>query len=386
MKFLSPVLFIFLNCSFCALCFKTNKSLKLSYNINNLKKSRKNFNNNIKVYSSNEHLKQLKYVREVTNASIQICNNALKECNNDIEKAVELVRKNAKNSLFVSTSVKTQKEGLVAAGILDNKIVLIELLSDSDFVSRNDKFVSFVKNLVNIALVGEMPSLNKSEATANYAASSTTFTSSTHNIDNLLTLPYVDENGRSNETVGEHLNYLRNIFREDIKIGRFTKYVKRNEQEFLHFYIHNVIEGNNTVGLSGVLLVMNIETLNENLKTKKEDILNIADDLAMHILSAKPVSISVDRLNEKVVKRELDIIKESLKDLKKPENIITNMINGKIRKFYSSVVLLEQEYMLDDTKRKVSQVIKDFSKKHEININVEYFDNFIIGEQNILKD
>ncbi|VWU48450.1 elongation factor Ts [Hepatocystis sp. ex Piliocolobus tephrosceles] len=347
--------------------FRTSrKLLRLRYSIKRKPITR--------VQANVEHLKNLKYVREMTNASIQLCNKALKECNYDPEKAIELVRKQSKNTCFVSTVIKTQKEGLIGSNILKDTIVLVEVLTDSDFVSRNIKFINFVKNLTLTIVQTDMGS---PLSVFDYD------TFSKH----VLELPYVDLSDKSFKgTVKEYLNYLRNIFREDIKIGRLIKYKKENKNEFLHFYIHNSIETN--LGLSGVLLVLNVENLEEIIKIeeKKKHINNIANDLAMHILSAKPISITINNLNKNIVQKEMDIIRESLKGLNKSENIINNMISGKMRKFYATTVLMEQEYMLDETKRKVSKVIQDFIKTHNINIGVKYFDNFTIGEKSILKE
>ncbi|GAW80768.1 elongation factor EF-TS [Plasmodium gonderi] len=385
MKLYTLVIFILVN-SFLdvpLLCYKTNKNFQLTtYTINRFekKKKKKKVNERHVLCASlpNEHLKQLKYVRQVTSASIQICNNALRECNNDTEKAIELIRKNTKNASFVSSNVKVKTEGLISSQILGDKIVLLEVLTDSDFVAKNEKYIRFVSTLLRVALTHEK--FSHAEEVEGPVSNPSCVVE-----ESLLDLPYEEESGdTSKTTVREELNYLRNIFREDIRIGRYRKYVRKNENEFLHYYIHNKIGEN--VGLSGVLLVLNIEELNKNLKNNKEYIYEIANDVALHILSAKPVSVSISDLPEKIVKQEMDIIKESLHTLKKPENIITNMVNGKLRKFYNSVVLLEQEYMLDDTKRKVSQVIQDFSKKHSMNISVKYFDMFIIGEKNILRE
>ncbi|SPJ08480.1 elongation factor Ts [Plasmodium sp. DRC-Itaito] len=344
-----------------------------------------------RLYStSNDHLKLLKYVREVTNASIQLCNKALKECNNDVDKAIEHVRKNTKSSTFVSTNIKVKKEGLVASQIKDDKIVLLELLTDSDFVARNKMFVQFVYSLLNVTLNNDVPTENykysrdNTKGEESYTTNGNILSNNNNIIDEIISLPYVDEENKSNSTIREQLNYLRNIFREDIKIGRFSKYTKKNPNEFLHYYIHNKLDDN--VGLSGVLLVLHINNLDEILKTKKEDIVNFANDLSMHIISAKPASVSIDTLNPKITKKEMDIIRDGLKDIKKPENILNNMIQGKMKKFYTSIVFLEQEYMLDETKRKVSQVIKDFGKDHNINITVNHFNYFAIGEKNVLME
>ncbi|SOV73857.1 elongation factor Ts [Plasmodium sp. gorilla clade G3] len=468
MKLFYLFLLSFLNAYIIAFSFKNTQN---AHFILSVERCNGNYGKHIKknrLYStSNDHLKLLKYVREVTNASIQLCNKALKECNNDVDKAIEHVRKNTKSSTFVSTNIKVKKEGLVASQIKDDKIVLLELLADSDFVARNKMFVQFVYSLLNVTLNNDLSIENcKNRVDNKYSVDNTNGEDNKNSMDNtngednknsmdntngednknsldntngednrnsvdntngednknsvdntngvdnknsvdnsksedsyknsgnilsnnnimdeILSLPYVNEENKSNSTIREQLNYLRNIFREDIKIGRFSKYTKKNSNEFLHYYIHNKL--NDNVGLSGVLLVLHIDNLDEILKIKKEDIVNFANDLSMHIISAKPASVSIDTLNPKITKKEMDIIRDGLKDMKKPENILNNMIQGKMKKFYSSIVFLEQEYMLDETKRKVSQVIKDFGKDHNINISVNHFNYFAIGEKNVLME
>ncbi|GAB66281.1 elongation factor [Plasmodium cynomolgi strain B] len=392
-------------------CYRSSHTFQLVNTLNKFVVIRKwDFRSNLCANPPSEHLQKLKYVREVTNASIQICNDALKECKDDVEKAIELVRRSAKNASFVSTNVKVKTEGLVGCQMEGDKVVMLEVLTDSDFVARNEKFVRFVRTLLCAALAGgshrgegnraDSETQESRNETQNEALNETHETHSeahdTHNAvltcagasspgaTPLLSLPYDDHSGEPATTVGEQINYLRNIFREDIRIGRFTKYERKNENQFLHYYIHNQVE--EKIGTSGVLLVLTVGQLTEKLKNKGECIADVANDIALHILSAKPVSVSISDLPEQVVEREKAIIRESLRGLKKPENILDNMVNGKIRKFYSSVVLLEQEYMLDDTKRKVSQVIRDFCKKHDMNISVSHFDTFIVGEKNILRE
>ncbi|ANQ07800.1 Elongation factor (Ef-ts) [Plasmodium coatneyi] len=370
-------------------CYRSSQTFQLVNTFNKFVWKRKwDFRPNLCANPPSEHLQNLKYVREVTNASIQTCNDALKECKGDVEKAIELVRRNAKNASFVSTSVKVKTEGLVGSQMGVDRALMLEVLSDSDFVARNEKFVRFVRTLLCVALEGKSQSaVGDAHNETHDENNSSVLTSegvSSAGATELLSLPYDDNDGDSTTTVGEQINYLRNIFREDIRIGRFAKYERKNENQFLHYYIHNQVEEN--IGTSGVLLALTVEQLAEKLKSKKECIAEIANDMALHILSAKPVSVSISDLPEQVVQREVAIIRESLREVKKPENILNNMVNGKMRKFYNSVVLLEQEYMLDDTKRKVSQVIRDFCKKHDLNISVSHFDIFIIGEKNILRE
>ncbi|KOB86540.1 hypothetical protein PFDG_02308 [Plasmodium falciparum Dd2] len=368
MKLFYFFLLSFLSSYIIAFSFKSTQSAHFILSVG---RCNENYGNNIKknrLYSTNnDHLKLLKYVREVTNASIQLCNKALKECNNDVDKAIEHVRKNTKSSTFVSTNIKVKKEGLVASQIKDDKIVLLELLTDSDFVARNKMFVQFVYSLLNVTLdndlsVGNCKNAGDNKNSEDGYTTSGNILSNNNIMDEILSLPYVDEENKSNSTMREQLNYLRNIFREDIKIGRFSKYSKKNPNEFLHYYIHNKLDDH--VGLSGVLLVLHINNLDEILKTKKEDIVNFANDLSMHIISAKPASVSIDTLNPKITKKEMDIIRDGLKDMKKPENILNNMIQGKMKKFYSSIVFLEQEFpRFEPKKKKSSQELKDFGEK-----------------------
>ncbi|CAA9988019.1 elongation factor (EF-TS), putative [Plasmodium knowlesi strain H] len=370
-------------------CYRSSQKFQLVSTFNKFVKKRKwNFRPHVSANPPNEHLQNLKYVREVTNASIQTCNDALKECNGDVEKAIELVRRSAKNTSFVSTSVKVKTEGLVGSQMGKDRVIMLEVLSDSDFVARNEKFVRFLRTLLSASLAeGSQSSIQAADNETKNERNNVVLTcegATSPGATELLSLPYEDHTGDSTTTVGEQINYLRNIFREDIRIGRFAKYERKNENQFLHYYIHNQVEEN--IGTSGVLLVLTVDQLPEKLKSKGECISEIANDIALHILSAKPVSVSISDLPEQVVQREMAIIRESLQVLKKPENILNNMINGKMRKFYNSVVLLEQEYMLDDTKRKVSQVIRDFCKKHDMNISVSHFDTFVIGEKNILRE
>ncbi|KJP89743.1 elongation factor Ts, mitochondrial [Plasmodium fragile] len=372
-------------------CYRSNQTFQLVSSLNTFVGKRKwVYRSHLCANPPSEHLQNLKYIREVTNASVQTCNDALKECKGDVEKAIEMVRRSAKNSSFVSTTVKVKTEGLVGAqmGGGEDKVAMLEVLTDSDFVARNEKFVRFVRTLLCAALAVGSPSAigatHAGDDNDKHNAMPTCTGVSSPGATPLLSLPYDDHSGDAATTVGEQINYLRNIFREDIRIGRFAKYERKNENQFLHYYIHNQVEEN--IGTSGVLLVLTVEQLTEKLKSKGECIAEIANDMALHILSAKPVSVSISDLPEHVVQREMGIIRESLQGLKKPENILDNMVNGKMRKFYNSVVLLEQEYMLDDTKRKVSQVIRDFCKKHDMNISVSHFDIFIVGEKNILRE
>ena len=98
----------------------------------------------------------------------------------------------------------------------------------------------------------------------------------------------------------------------------------------------------------------------------------------MHIAASKPISISINELDEKIVDNERSVIKESIKSSGKPKNIIDNIVNGKLNKFYEEVVLLEQKYIVDN-ETKIKDLLKQYKKTKNIDISIIDFKIFVLG-------
>jgi elongation factor Ts len=127
----------------------------------------------------------------------------------------------------------------------------------------------------------------------------------------------------------------------------------------------------------GVLVEINCET---DFVARTDDFRQVARDVAMHIAASAPIAVSVDQLPAEVVERERRIYTEQVAQEGKPEPVRERIVAGKLKKFYTDRVLLEQPFVKDDT-RTVGEVIKELSGKVGENVVVRRFARFQLGEE-----
>ena len=280
----------------------------------------------------------VKELRNKTGAGMMDCKNALVETNGNIEDAIDWLRKKGVAGAD-KKSTRVAADGVVAISANKTSIALVEVNSETDFVSRNPDFQTFVKNLSNIAL------------------------SSGSELDILKNAIY-----DSGKNVSETLTELIAKIGENIVIRR-TELIK-NDNAIFSSYIHGqVSEGMGKIGVA-----ISIETDGD-----KENVGEFGKQLAMHIAASKPLAISSEDVDKKLVEREKSILIEQAKDSGKPENIIEKMVEGRIKKFFSEIVLLDQTWVLDG-ESKVSQIILAKEKELSCKINIKDFKLFVLGE------
>ena len=153
------------------------------------------------------------------------------------------------------------------------------------------------------------------------------------------------------------------VARADKRAGREAK------QGLVHSYVHHS-------GKIGVLLELNCET---DFVARTDDFKQLARDVAMHIAAAAPLAVSADQLPAEVIERERRIYTEQVAQEGKPEAIRAKIVEGKLKKFYSEAVLLDQPFVKDDT-RTVGEVVKEVSGKTGENVMVRRFARFQLGE------
>ena len=284
--------------------------------------------------SNKENLENIKKLREITGVGFKDCKLAIDENNGDIEKSIEYLRKKG-------IAKASKKMGRVAADGLaliyekNNNISAIEINSETDFVAKNKDFISFCKE------ISEINFINKS------------------NIDSLKSSKM-----KNNKTVDENLISLISKIGEKITIRR-SKFF---DDKGLNFsYVHNSVEKN-------IGKVISIVQLSKN---SNKDLKEIGSKLAMHVAAQAPLAIDEKGIKKEILDKELEIIKEELKNSGKKEDMIEKIANGKIKKFISDNTLLNQVWIMD-TKLKVNQVIKKYSDKGEI--KVLDFIRFKVGE------
>ena len=271
------------------------------------------------------------------------CKKALEETKTNIDEAVEWLRKNGISAAEKKTT-RIASDGLVAIDNNDNEASIIEINSETDFVARNEEFQEFVSEIskLNLDLKGDITKINN----AKYKS--------------------------TNETVSNILVHLISKIGEKITIRR-SKYIKSNNG-YVGIYIHN-IEKNN-MGKIGVIISVKTE-LN---KDKIDDFLK---NIAMHIAATNPISLSINKIDDKLIEKERGIILEQIKKDDKgyqlDDVIINKIVDGKIKKFYNDVVLLEQNFVKDD-KIKIKEFIYQCSKDLNAEISINEFIRFKVGE------
>lgn len=280
----------------------------------------------------------VKALRERSGAGMMDCKKALVECDGDIEKAVDYLRKKGLSTAAKKAS-RVAAEGLIGVHAEGTKGTLVEVNAETDFVARNDTFQAFVNKVVEIASGCDCDI--EALKNANYDG--------TH-------------------TVAEEMVNLIATIRENIELRRVCR--MSVEDGVVASYVHNKISP--SLGKIGVLVA--IES-----KGDKTKLVELGKQIAMHIAAANPLSTSVDDLDPAVVARERDIVAEQAKNSGKPQEFIDKIIEGRLRKFYEDAVLLEQVFVIDGSSR-VKAVVEAMSKELGTPVKIKGFCKYVLGE------
>ena len=280
-------------------------------------------------------LEKVKELREITGAGMQDCKTALSENNNNIEQAVDFLRKKGILKAAKKSS-RDAAEGLVATFISNKAGILIEINSETDFVAKNKEFINFCEEVAKKSL----------EA---------------NTTDDLKTLKI-----NQKETIEQAITKLISKIGENIKIRKFEKIISDG---FIARYLHN--KASDSTGKIGVLL---------SYKTDNEEIAKeLAMNICMHIAALNPMSIGEKGIDNNFIEKERKIIIEQLKDEKKPSDILKKIIDGKISKIISENTLLKQKWVIDQDIT-VEKAIESFSKSHKIQFKITNFKRLKVGE------
>ncbi len=265
----------------------------------------------------------IKQLREKTGAGFLDCKKSLEENSNDIEKSIEALRKKglAKAS---KKSDRAANEGAVGVYLNQNITALIKVNSETDFAAKSDTFLNFFDSLGKLVLENN----------------------SILDINQFLSLNY--ETG----TVQDYFNSMIAKIGENLILNDLL--IKENKNSNYAFYIHNSYKDN-------IGKIISLLEYSSNEKNNEIEILT--KNLCMHIAAMKPESLDIDDLDKNIIKKEEKIQKELILSSGKPSNIVDKILEGKMKKFYSEVTLLNQSYILDQDKT-IRQVIDEYSKSN----------------------
>ena len=280
-------------------------------------------------------IENVKKLREATGAGFKDCNLAIKESFGDIDKAIEILRVKGISKASKKMS-RDAKEGVVAISGNENKISVIEVNCETDFVAKNEDFTNFVK---------ELSELNNEKNSVIHELKSSKM--------------------KNGETVENNIVALIAKIGEKITIGK-TKTVE-NVGTINNYYLHTIVKDN----VAKLAVVVSLET-----KENSEIIQTFGKQLSMHIAASNPLALESNLIDQSVVDKEQELVTEELKNSGKPEDIAKKISLGKMNKFKEENALLSQAWVMEP-KKKVQDIVKELSIA---DLKIKEFYRIKIGE------
>lgn len=277
-------------------------------------------------------------LREKTGAGMMDCKKALIETKGNLEEAVDFLRKKGL-ATAAKKAGRVAAEGLTAAKVDGLTGVVVEINSETDFVARNEQFQDLVINIANLAInVKDVEELKAAKMPNGKSVEEDV-------VENIA-------------TIGENLTLRR---MEVLKVSEGA----------IGSYVHNEVAPN----LGKISVLVGLQSSAKDT-TKLEA---LAKQIAVHVAGNNPQSIDDSGLDQALVERERKVFFEKSKEEGKPDNIIEKMVEGRIRKFFAEVVLLQQNFLFDN-KLTVAEVIKNASKELGAKIQITKFIRYELGE------
>ena len=281
----------------------------------------------------------VKELRELTGAGMMDCKKALTETNGDMDKAVDYLRENGM-AKAAKKAGRIAAEGISFVKLSDDwkHAVAVEVNSETDFVAKNAEFRTFVEEVAD-QILG----------------------SSAKDVEALLAEPWAKDN---NDTVEKALASKIATIGENLKIRRFEKVESAGA----------VAAYDHMNGKIGVLV--NAEADGANGK-----VITVLKDIAMQVAALNPKYVSRDEVDQDYIAHETEVLKNQARSENpgKPENIIEQMVKGRLAKELREICLLDQAFVKDGDLT-VAQYLEKMSKELGSGITVKSFVRFETGE------
>ena len=251
----------------------------------------------------------VKELRERTGAGMMDCKVALSDARGDIEIAIEVMRKSGA-AKAAKKAGRIAAEGIISIKLNENDIVILEVNCETDFVTKDESFLSFVDSVIQV-----ISNNNVSD------------------VDELLKL------NSGNQTIEEANQQLTAKIGEKITIRRFQKSSIQNQTGT---YLHGIRIG----------VIVEIKGGSEEL----------AKDIAMHIAASRPLFINEDQISQEILDKEKEIYTAQAQESGKPADIVEKMVEGRLKKFIKEITLLGQPFVKDPEKS-IEKILKSSNAK-----------------------
>ncbi|PWB68192.1 elongation factor Ts [candidate division GN15 bacterium] len=278
---------------------------------------------------------QVKELREKTGAGMMDCKKALAESNGDVEKATLVLREKG-IAKAASKEGRATSEGIIISVIHpgDKLGTMVEINCETDFVARTDKFRDFARQITTE--IGPM---------------------SVNTVEELL------DQKLNGKLVADVVKETIGSLGENMQLKRFVRF---KTDDYVTAYIHPGDKLGVMVEISGG------SASDDRFRT-------FARDIAMQVAATSPICVRREELDRTVLEKEREIYRQQAKNEGKPEKIIDKIADGKIEKFYSEVVLMEQLFVKDNEKT-IGSLVKEVSAAIGKPITIKRFARFRLGE------
>ena len=281
----------------------------------------------------------VKELRERTGAGMMDCKKALSATDGDPEAAADWLRTKGL-AAAAKRSGKVAAEGLVAIASGPQSAALIEVNSETDFVARNDSFQAFVKQVAALAL--EHGGDTDAIAGVDYPGTGRTVAEEATNLT---------------ATIGEHIGLRR------------TRAISV-DKGVVATYVHGAL----SPGIGRIGVAVAIESGGDPAMLTE-----FGKQIAMHVAATGPRALTPEDLDPDEIARERAVLAEQARESGKSDNIIEKMVEGRLRKFYEEVVLLEQTFVIDN-ETKVAKAVEAVSSDIGAQVRIAGFIRFEVGE------
>ena len=281
----------------------------------------------------------VKELREKTGAGMMDCKKALAENDGDLDASVDWLRTKGL-AAAAKKAGRAASEGLIGMVTDGNNGALVEINAETDFVARNETFQEVVTNVASVVLSAgaEVDAIKA----ADYPGTGRTVEEEiTHQI----------------ATIGENM-MLRRAATLSVGTGALASY----------------LHGSLAPGLGKIGVLVALESEGDQGKLAE-----LGKQLAMHIAATKPMAISRDDLDPAIVEREKGVLAEQARESGKPEEIIEKMVEGRLRKYFEEVCLVDQTFVIDGETR-ISAVLESAAKDLGSPVTLAGFRLLVLGE------
>jgi len=289
-------------------------------------------------------IQMIKELRQATGAGVLDVKKALESSGGDFDQAVRSLREKGLAKAAKRAGRETV-EGRIEERHEDGVGLLIEINCETDFVGRNQDFVAFSNNIADHFLAVAKPGQALAE---------------------VMALPYIKEPDTTPEDLFK--NQISTTG-ENMEVRRFVRYELGDRPGLIELYMH---PGNRV----GVMLEISSETA---AGAAKEAFAVLAHDLALHIAASAPLCLTCEQIPGEKLEAEKEIYRKQALDEGKPAAIVERIIQGRLKKFYESTVLLEQPFVKDD-KLTISELLKQHVSVLGEKVTIHRFARYELGE------